>query len=41
LVSRQEAACAGEMLYSLLQQATTSHVIDCTTASAEQPDDHC
>jgi DNA-binding MarR family transcriptional regulator len=31
-----------ETLYSLLQQATTSHVVDCASAVAEDPDDeHC
>ena len=30
-----------EMLYSLLQQATTSHVVDCAAAVAEDGDDGC
>jgi MarR family transcriptional regulator, lower aerobic nicotinate degradation pathway regulator len=30
-----------EMLYSLLQQATTSHVLDCAAASTEAVQDSC
>jgi len=30
-----------EMLYSLLQQATTSHVVDCTAAADEPATDGC